>query len=82
MKETIKNILAELKEDPSLLNISDDADLINEVGLDSLQMINFLLQLEDTFDIELDFDSLDYSDLKKLSQVEAFIRKHDPANTI
>lgn len=77
MEEKIKMILAELKEDPNLLNLTHEADLLNEVGLDSLQMINFLLKLEDTFDIELDFDSLDYSDLRKLGQVEAFVRKHN-----
>lgn len=73
MKEKIKNILAQVKESIDISDISDNADLMNDIGLDSLQMINFLLQLEDEFDIELDFDSLDYQHMRSLPKLTEFM---------
>ncbi len=68
MKQRIKKILSHIKDDPNIVNISDNADLINDVGLDSLQMINFLLKLEDEFDIEIDFEELDYNYMRHLNK--------------
>ncbi|MFD2878321.1 phosphopantetheine-binding protein [Paenibacillus rhizoplanae] len=44
--------------------------MINEVGLDSLQMINFILEVEDHFGVEIVYEDLDYS---YLLSVERFI---------
>ena len=67
MLERIKKVIGEVTEDPaSIKNLSDDADMINDVGLDSLQMIDFMLRVEEEFGIELDFDSLDFSDMTSI----------------
>jgi len=73
MKEKIKTIISQVKENIDINSISDNADLMNDIGLDSLQMINFLLQLEDNFDVELDFDSLDYSHMRSLPKLVRFM---------
>ncbi len=75
MNERIKNILSTIKDDQNICNIADNADLINDVGLDSLQMINFLLKLEDEFDIEIDFEELDYNYMRRLDRFVEFIQK-------
>lgn len=71
MKEKIKEILCDIKSEDSLTkeNITEDADIINDIGLDSLQLINFLLRVEDEFGIQVDFDNLD---LKCFESLEAF----------
>ena len=52
MLERIKKVIGEVTEDPgSIKNLSDDADMINDVGLDSLQMIDFMLRVEEEFGI-------------------------------
>jgi acyl carrier protein len=46
--------------------IGSDTDLIDELGLDSLQAITFLLRIEDEFDIELDYDGLVLDQLRSV----------------
>lgn len=70
MKTRIKEILAEVKETPDLAaTLSDDADIINDVGLDSLQVVTFLFKIEEAFEIEIDFEQFDYSDLSSIRRL-------------
>lgn len=63
----IKDVLATvLANGTGPADISTDADLVEEYGLDSLQAISFLLAVEDAFDIELDYASLDLDLLRSL----------------
>ncbi|MFE4590356.1 acyl carrier protein [Streptomyces laurentii] len=49
--------------------ISPDVDMVAVLGLDSLEAIEFLLKIEDEFDIELDFENLS---LQHLDSVRTF----------
>jgi len=70
----LRQLLAEAVGDGTLANdISDDADIVNDIGIDSIQMITFLLSVEDALDISLDFENLDLSDLTSLRQFHAFV---------
>jgi acyl carrier protein len=70
----MKELLAEVMGDPGLVaGISDDADVVDELRLDSLQMISFLLAIEDRFDVELDFESLGLDDLRSLRRFCALV---------
>jgi len=72
--EKIKKLLAAVTGDPTLVSqLKDSTDIITEVGLDSIQMINFILVLEDEFSIEVDFESLDYSVFKSIKALSQFI---------
>ena len=53
--------------------ITEDTDIINDLGLDSIQAINFLLALEDVFDVDLEFEELTYEQLRKFSRVCGFV---------
>ncbi|MEV6603711.1 acyl carrier protein [Kutzneria sp. NPDC051319] len=52
-----------------------DADLVDEYGLDSLQMISFLLGIEDSFDLELDYENLELDHLRSVSQFASYVRQ-------
>ncbi|SCW51566.1 acyl carrier protein [Paenibacillus tianmuensis] len=69
--QTVMKILSEIKESPELLStLKPETDIVNEVGLDSLQMINFVLAIEDAFDVEIDFD---HFQLEHLNSIQAFV---------
>jgi acyl carrier protein len=70
----LKALLAEILGDDAMASaIDDQADMVNDLGLDSIQMITFLLSVEDEFDVNLDFENLDLSDLTSLSRFHAFV---------
>lgn len=51
--------------------LSSDADIVNDIGFDSLQMIAFILRVEEECDVEFDFETFDYS---QLTSIETFCR--------
>ena len=59
--------------------VSLEADLVEEYGLDSLQMISFLLGIEDTFDLELDYENLELDHLRSVAQFASYVRQMAPA---
>lgn len=76
MQETIKKVLSEVKDTPvEAMSLSNDTDIINDIGLDSLQMVTFMLKLEDELDIQIDFDNLDFSNLISVSSLCDFLSK-------
>ena len=69
-------ILAEVKSEPDLAaQIGPGTDIINELGLDSLQMINLALRVEDEFQITIDFETFDLDTLLSVESFWAFIEK-------
>ena len=67
-------ILVEIKNDPDLAAwINSGTDIINELGLDSLQMINLALRVEDEFQITIDFETFDFDTLLSVQSFWEFI---------
>lgn len=80
MVNKLRSILATLLDDPDQIKtIQFDTDLISEVGLDSLQMIKFLLMTEDEFDIEIDYENLDIAHLVTLNHFSEYIKGQQSA---
>ena len=76
MKEKIKQILGELKNDASFSEkFNDSSSIIDDLGLDSLQMINFFLKLEDELDLEIEFDAFDFAYLNSIETFCSFLEK-------
>ncbi len=70
MEQKIIEIIKQCVKGEEIRNsINVESDIINDIGLDSLGLINFIVKLEDEFNIELDFNSLDIS---HLSSIENF----------
>ncbi|MDQ2586686.1 acyl carrier protein [Saccharothrix yanglingensis] len=76
----LKDVLVEVLANGTTADgIADDADLVDEYGLDSLQMISFLLGVEDAFDVELDYESLDLDHLRSVRQFGDWVAELDGA---
>jgi acyl carrier protein len=59
MVSKIGEIVARIRKNPALAEkITGSTDFINEIGLDSLKMIDFLLAFEEEFQIQVDFNAL------------------------
>ncbi|MCY9590026.1 acyl carrier protein [Paenibacillus chitinolyticus] len=72
MYDKIVDILCAIKEDQPELrhSLSPSTDLNNDIGLDSLQMIQFMLKVEEQLNVAIDYDQFDY---EHLESIEAFI---------
>lgn len=72
MYDKLVDILCSIKEDQPELrqSLSLETDLNNEIGLDSLQMIQFMLKVEDQLNVVIDYDNFDY---EHLHSIQAFI---------
>jgi acyl carrier protein len=76
MIQEIKLILEKVKGVPGLSGkISDSADIIEDVGLDSLQMMEFMLEVESQLDLEIDFEKLDFSYLKSIEKFSEVLQQ-------
>ena len=73
VENRVTRVLAQVRTDLDVAGMTVDADLIDEYGMDSLQMISFLLAVEDEFGIELDYENLDLADLRSVRQFAAYI---------
>jgi acyl carrier protein len=63
-------LIAQVKNDPSLAGkLTSDSHLLNDAGLDSLQLINLILLVESEFGLEIDLDTLN---VEHLSSVQRF----------
>ena len=72
--EKLIHILAEIVNEPDLAGrIGPGTDIINELGLDSLQMINLALRVEDEFQITIDFETFDFDTLLSVQAFWEFI---------
>lgn len=74
VKEKVKQLICEITGNPELAETLDGStDIINDIGLDSIQMINFVLMIEDEFAIQLDFENFDFSNLNSVDILTEFI---------
>lgn len=79
VEEKIRTVLAGvLANGTEPAEVSSDADLVDDYGLDSLQMISFLLGIEDTFGIALDYENLELDHLRSVRQFAAFVTRLAP----
>ena len=56
--------------------INKEQLLKNDLGLDSLSMVELMLALEEAFDIEFEMDDLDPAKLKTVADVYVLIEKY------
>lgn len=74
MQEKIIAILKEMTEGAQLeLNYSGQTDIINDVGLDSLGMVNFLLRIEEELGIDIDISKLQVAHLNSIDGLCRFL---------
>lgn len=72
--KAIKDIIEKLKRVPGLAaELPDTADILDGVGLDSLELLQFMLELEERLAIQIDFDKLEYSYLRSIQTLAEFL---------
>ena len=77
MFEKIKNILIEeMQVDPEA--ITEDAELVNDLGVNSLELADLILLCEEKFDIEIDDE--DIHKFITVSDVVAYLEQKTDAD--
>jgi acyl carrier protein len=76
----IKSIVAQVKGATALAEgLPDSASLLEDVGLDSLELLQFMLEAEARLGIRIDFERLDYSYLHSIARLAEFFDGMPPA---
>lgn len=74
MRDRIIKLIAQVKDDAALANRLDgSSDLVNELNLDSLELINLVLLIEDEFEVEVDFNSFQVDHLSSLDRFADYV---------
>ncbi|MGB8806928.1 MAG: hypothetical protein WCC83_03660 [Candidatus Rickettsiella isopodorum] len=80
IEQSVKKIIAEIKNmDLSLLNFTHDSNFIEEINLNSFELVQFIDKLEIIFSIDFGIQAMDFNSLKSwsklLSNIENKINK-------
>ena len=74
MKKLIEQIVAEVKGTSGLADeLPEDAHIVYDLGLDSLQLIDLLLRIQEELDLEIDFDMFDFTHLESVAALNRFL---------
>jgi acyl carrier protein len=71
--ERLRSLLGDIVGPERAAVIDADTDLVADAMVDSIQMISFLLRVEDELDVEVDFDSLGLGHVRTLRVFTAFL---------
>jgi acyl carrier protein len=69
----LKEVLADLRADPDLRTLPDTASVLTDVGLDSLELLQFMLEIEAGLAVQVDFERLSYAHLDSLVELATFL---------
>ena len=77
---TIQDKIKQMISDEVLVGVSvdeigDDASLISDLNLDSIQMLSLITGLESGFNIMLDEEDLDLENLSSVNKLAEFVLK-------
>lgn len=74
--ENIKKSIAEILGDEGKeKKIEPNMDFINDIGLDSLQLVNVILDLEEEYDLNIDFDEFDFDKVQTLQGLAEYVKE-------
>ncbi|MBR0418671.1 MAG: acyl carrier protein [Erysipelotrichaceae bacterium] len=76
MEEMIKELLAEIIEDDSAKKSWNcDTDIINDIGIDSLQLVRFLLAVENRLGMTLDYEDLKFEYFSSIRTLAEYLEE-------
>lgn len=77
-EELVKKIICEIKRDPNCTTdwITNQMHILDDIGFDSLQLLDFVLRIEEVFGIEFDLESFDYTHFNSVTTFTRFVIKH------
>ena len=71
MKEKVLKVLQSVNE-----SITDGANLINEGIVDSFEVVNIVMELEEAFDIEIDAEDVIAENFETVDSITALVEKY------
>lgn len=74
--EKIKEKLVEMLNDKSVYCFDETADFVEKFDISSIQIVQFLVSLEEEFAIEFDIEELGDSTYKSLQQLAQAVERH------
>lgn len=72
----LKTARMDLIEETENLFLDPECDLMADFGLDSLLMVELVVEIESAFDIEFGLEDLDIDVLKKYNELLKYINDH------
>ncbi|MGO9482144.1 MAG: acyl carrier protein [Candidatus Kryptoniota bacterium] len=87
VKEQIRKMLASKMHCSPVILSKDDIDLINELGFDSVKLIEMIVHLEKEFGIEIPENGFFFENIRTLSKLTSFVsntidRSHGNGETV
>ncbi len=77
LKQKAKNVVSELLPDVGNEDIADDTDIFS-LGLDSINAMTLVSNLQDTFDIQLETSEFNFENFQNIANIVSMIgRKKD-----
>jgi acyl carrier protein len=74
VQDRIIGLIARVKDDPEVAaRVTSSSHLVVDVGLDSLQLINLILLVEEEFAVEVDFESFRVDHLSSLDRFTDYV---------
>lgn len=82
INEKIKRIICSVTEQPGYYDkLTNKSNLIYDIGIDSIQMMQIIVEIENEFDVEFNDDELILDDLAKLENLFRIVNHQvDKAN--
>ena len=68
------NLIKTIKKDENLV-ITEHINLADDVGLDSLELINLILEIEEKYEVDIDLDEFDFEYLEDFGLFTDFFMK-------
>jgi len=76
--EVIKGIVGGLRRSAGTAQLHARTNLVDEVKLDSLELLQLMLELEDKLAVRIDFEALDFSHLHSITRLAEFLDSMPP----
>ncbi len=77
IEEVVISLLAKTIDDENSKDTwTAETDIINDIGIDSIQLVRFMLSVEDELGISLDFDDLDFDDFSSIGALADYLMKN------
>lgn len=76
MKEKLASILTEILDDPiTAEHIQEETNLTTDLGMTSLNMMYFILEIENVFGVEVDLEEVDLETFFVYKTLKTYIEK-------
>jgi acyl carrier protein len=80
MSDQISAAIARVtREEVDMDNVRNSKNLISELGLNSIARMKLVLELERTFEVEIDLDKMDITVFNSVDALEDYIRQNSKA---